>query len=72
MVYRFAHDLNLDMEVFNYDFSSSEIYSSILKNYNKIASAGIYGTPTILIDGRPVYNSSGLKGMEDKIDRLLE
>jgi hypothetical protein len=72
MVYRFAYDLNLDMEVFNYDFSTSEIDSSILENYNKIESSGIYGTPTILIDGRPVYDSSGLKGMEDEIDRLLE
>jgi protein-disulfide isomerase len=71
LVYNMAQELMLDMDVFNSDFKSSETYQQIYSNLKVIESAGVYGTPTILINNRPVFNSASFEDIEKRINDAL-
>ncbi|MBN2779155.1 MAG: thioredoxin domain-containing protein [Bacteroidales bacterium] len=68
-IFDIANNLGLNMTKFKRDYSSDKIYNLIEANLYMINGAGIYGTPTILIDNKPVFNSSSI---EDIINRLEE
>jgi protein-disulfide isomerase len=66
-LFKMANDLNLDVVKFKRDFQEIELTSRINENLQKINSVGIYGTPTIVINNKLVYNSGSL----DEIENLL-
>lgn len=68
-IFKIAQNLELNMEKFKKDFSSPQIYKAIENNLYLLNAAGIYGTPTILINNKPLFNSSSL---DDLINTLEE
>ena len=64
-IYNIAASLDFDMEQFGYDFTGKIIPNALEENFEKLDAAGIYGTPTIMINNRLIYNSSSLMEMED-------
>ncbi|MDR2887450.1 MAG: thioredoxin domain-containing protein [Bacteroidales bacterium] len=66
-VYRIARSLNLNIDVFRKDFESEDIKSSIEQNISSIINSGIYATPTVMVNSRPVFNSSSA----NKIERMI-
>jgi protein-disulfide isomerase len=61
------------MNKFNNDFFEGKLSPKILKNIHDVKSTGIYGTPTILINNRMIFNSSSvneiIKILEEEIKR---
>lgn len=53
-----AKQLNLEMEQFLNDFKSDSLEEVIQENLSKIESAGLYGTPTVLINDRIIFNAT--------------
>lgn len=68
-IFRIAQNMKLNMEKFKKDFSDSKINDAIENNLYLLDAAGIYGTPTILINNKPLFNSSSL---DDLINTLEE
>ncbi len=72
-LFRIAKSLNLNMNKFNNDFFEGKLSPKILKNIHDVKSTGIYGTPTILINNRMIFNSSSvneiIKILEEEIKR---
>lgn len=67
-LFRIANNLNMDMPAFKEDFQSEGLYKRIEANMHKIELAGIYGTPTILINDKLVFDSSSLEEIESIIN----
>lgn len=59
-LFRMAKNLKLNMNAFGNDFKNKGISVKIKDNLLKLESAGIYGTPTIMINNHLVFNSSSL------------
>lgn len=68
LIFNIAKNMNLNLIDFYNDFNNNNLNSLIEKNMLDINSSGIYGTPTILINNRLVYNSSS----KDEIEARLE
>ncbi len=71
IVFNMASKLPLNMDKFKKDYSNKETEVTVFKSLNLIHDAGIYGTPTILINNRPVFNSGSYKEIELEIKKLL-
>lgn len=67
-LFRMANNLELDMNTFSNDFKNKVISEKIMDNLLKLESAGIYGTPTIMINNQLVFNSTSL----DEIEKMLK
>lgn len=67
-LFRIAGNLNMDMQSFKEDFHSKDLYKKIEDNLHSVELAGIYGTPTILINDKLIFNSSSLEEIEKIID----
>lgn len=67
-LFRMARNLNLDMITFSKDYKNKAISDRIMDNLLKLESAGIYGTPTIMINNRLIFNSTSL----DEIEKMLK
>jgi len=67
-LFRIAQNLNMDMQSFKEDFHSKVLYKKIKDNLHSIELVGIYGTPTILINGKIIFNSASLEEIEKIID----
>lgn len=67
-IFNIADSLRLDMNKFTTDFNSKYIVNKITENFNTIEAAGIYATPTIIVNGRLLFNSSSY----DEIARLID
>jgi protein-disulfide isomerase len=67
-MYRIAKNLKLDMNTFGNDYKNKAISEKIMDNLLKLESAGIYGTPTIMINNRLIFNNTSL----DEIEKLLK
>lgn len=63
-IFQTAKKLDMDMKKFYSDFQDEGISKAIEANNEKIGALGIYGTPTIVINGRIIFNSSSLKEIE--------
>jgi|TARA_B110000902_G_C14257349_1_gene568448 predicted DsbA family dithiol-disulfide isomerase len=59
-----AKNINLNLEQFNTDLESENIKTALEDNFSKLNTAGIYGTPTIMINNKLIYNSSSIKDIE--------
>lgn len=67
-LFRMAKNLNLNMNTFENDFKNKALSDKIHDNLLKLESAGIYGTPTIMINNKLVFNSTSL----NEIKRMLK
>lgn len=72
MLFEMAKNLNLNMNQFQRDYRSVEIKEKIRESMLKLESAGIYGTPTILINGRLIFNNSSLEEIESLLLQELK
>ena len=66
-LFQFALDMQLDMNAFNENFHDSGLVDKIEYNLYKLESAGIYGTPTIMINNRLIFNSASLEDIENML-----
>lgn len=67
-LFRMAKNLKLDMKTFGNDYKNKVISEKIMDNLLKLESAGIYGTPTIMINNQLVFNSTSV----DEIEKMLK
>jgi protein-disulfide isomerase len=67
-LFRMAKNLKLNMNTFSKDYKNKAISDRIMDNLLKLESAGIYGTPTIMINNRLIFNSTSL----DEIEKMLK
>jgi len=63
-LFRMAKNLKFNMNTFGNDFKNKNISDKIHDNLLKLESAGIYGTPTIMINDHLVFNSTSLNEIE--------
>lgn len=62
---RIAKNIGLDIDRFKKDYESKEIKDNLEHNFETLDAAGIYGTPTIMINNRLIYNSSSINEIEE-------
>ncbi len=67
-LFRMAKNLKLDMNTFGNDFKNKSISDKIHDNLLKLESAGIYGTPTIMINDRLIFNSTSINEIENVLN----
>lgn len=67
-IFDIADSLRLDMDKFRADFNSKQVVDKISSSFNIIEIAGIYATPTIIVNDRLLFNS----GSYDEIARLID
>lgn len=66
-LFTLAKQMSLNMDRFLLDYNNPEIANRILSNMRKLEKSGIYGTPTIIVNNRILFNSSSF----DDIEQLL-
>jgi 2-hydroxychromene-2-carboxylate isomerase len=71
-LFRIAKNLKLDMNVFTKDFRNNALSVKIKENILKLESAGIYGTPTIMINNRLIFNSTSIYEIENTLKEEME
>lgn len=71
-LFRMAKNLKLDMNTFGNDFKNKSISDKIHDNLLKLESAGIYGTPTIMINDRLIFNSTSLNEIEEMLKEEIK
>ncbi len=70
-IYSMAQTIDLDMEKFKLDFQDSTIYEYLMDKFEQINKKGIYGTPTILINNRKIFDAFSENEIENAIKREL-
>jgi protein-disulfide isomerase len=63
-LFRMAKNLKLDMARFATDYRNKDLSENIKANLYKLESAGVYGTPTIMINNQLIFNSTSLNEIE--------
>jgi protein-disulfide isomerase len=63
-LFRMAKNLKFDMNTFGNDYKNKSLSDKIHDNLLKLESAGIYGTPTIMINNQLIFNSTSLNEIE--------
>lgn len=63
-----ARSLHLNWEEFEVALQDSSLTEAILENMNLLEKSGIYGTPTIAINNRILFNASSF----EEIDQLMQ
>lgn len=71
-LFRIAKNLKLDMNIFTKDFRNNALSVKIKENILKFESAGIYGTPTIMINNRLIFNSTSINEIENMLKEEIE
>ncbi len=71
-LFRIAKNLELNMNTFGNDFQDKALSEKIMDNLLKLESAGIYGTPTIMINNQLVFNSTSLNEIENMLKEEIE
>ena len=66
-IFKIAAKLNLNMDKFKSDFNNAAFKKQIDSTFRILSSLGIYGTPTILINNKLIYNSTSI----DEIESIL-
>jgi protein-disulfide isomerase len=67
-IFQIAQELNLNMRKFKSDFYGKEISDLIKNNSQKCIDMGLFATPTILVNGNVIFNSSS----KDEIEKLIK
>ena len=70
-IYKIAISLNLNLAKFTNDLNAVSLSKRIEKSLHSIRAAGIYGTPTILINDKILFNSSSIKEIKKTLDDEL-
>lgn len=55
-LFRMAKNLKLEMNTFGNEYKNKALSERIMDNLLKLKSAGIYGTPTVMINNQLVFN----------------
>ena len=66
-----AQDIDLDIYQFSSDMQDSTIYEGIIQNFKHINDLGFYGTPTIVINNRKIFDALSETEIENAIEREL-
>jgi protein-disulfide isomerase len=66
-----AKNLGMDLKLFNKDLNDPGASSRLEYNFKLLKAYGIYATPTILINGKPVFDSSSMVEIENQIKSEL-
>lgn len=70
-IVRMAKNLGMDLKQFNKDLNDPGVSSRLEYNFKLLKAYGIYATPTILINGKPVFDSSSMVEIENQIKSEL-
>lgn len=70
-IFRISENIGLNMDKFKSDFTSQQIYDAIENNLYLVRAAGIYGTPTVMIDNKPLFDSSSLNDILHRLEEEL-
>lgn len=70
-IFRIVNNLNMDLKEFRKDFSDDNLKMEIESNIKVIINAGIYATPTIIINNKPLFNSSSFNEIEFLLNNEL-
>ncbi|MFV0507287.1 MAG: DsbA family protein [Bacteroidales bacterium] len=71
-LFRMADNIGLDMERFEKDFLDENIKTNIRESMLRIESAGIYGTPTVLINDHLIFNSTSIEDIEKLLKEKID
>ncbi|MCX7985323.1 MAG: thioredoxin domain-containing protein [Bacteroidales bacterium] len=71
-IHKIAKMLKLDLKQFWQDYNDHYLYRKLENNLMKIREAGIYGTPTIMINGKLIYNSSNLEEILNLLNESIK
>jgi protein-disulfide isomerase len=72
ILFRMAKNMGLNMNGFKDDFGDKSVSVRIKDNLLKLESAGVYGTPTIMINNRLLFNSASINEIEKNLKEELE
>ena len=67
----YAQELNLDMDQFETDYSSSYVKSKVEYMYNDAISRNLRGTPSIFLNGNPVVGVSSYDDLARQVERVI-
>ncbi|MEI6050897.1 MAG: thioredoxin domain-containing protein [Bacteroidota bacterium] len=70
-IFSIAYDLDININEFKNDFYDKKTQNAIENNLNLIINSGIYATPTIMINNRPIFNSSSIVEIEQLLLNTL-
>lgn len=65
---KIARNMNLDMTQFEKDFKDTKIKESLVDNNIILNEAGLYGTPTLIVNGKLIFDLS----TEQEVQRIIE
>lgn len=71
-IFHIANELSIDMKKFEFDFNSTIIYDQLVFQFKKIQEIGIYATPTVVINGKLLFNSGSYEEIAALIDIELK
>ena len=70
-VYSVARNLKLDMEKFNRDLHSKSTLESLQNSNDELVKRGLFATPTIIINGRLIFDSGSTKEIAHLLEKEL-
>jgi protein-disulfide isomerase len=70
-IYQMARQINLNMSNFKSDFYSKEVNDLLNDNSQKCIDRGLFATPTIIVNGNVLFNSSSKEYIEKMIEETL-
>lgn len=71
-VYNLANNIGLDMNKFHIDITDLKSKEIIENNNEKLVECGLFATPTIIVDGRLIFDSGSELEISQLIDHELE
>lgn len=70
-IFKIVKTLKINTDKFKKDFRDESIKKSLEYNLHLLINSGIYATPTIMINNRPVFNSSSVSEIEQILLQTL-
>lgn len=70
-IFRIAYNLKIKVNEFKIDFYDKNLQTIIENNLYMLRNAGIYATPTIMINNKPIFNSSSITEIEQMLLKAL-
>jgi protein-disulfide isomerase len=71
-VFRIAKSLRLDMKLFRDNFYDKSLVEKINSNSEELKQMGFYATPTFVINGKFIFNSTSKAEIEKAIEKALK
>lgn len=70
-VYNIAKNMNLDMIKFDRDLHSEETFELLTNSIDKLVDKGLFATPTIIINGRLIFQSNSINEITHLLNNEL-